>query len=140
MFAIGSPKDTIRRHFRESDSLLEEAHEVLQDKEKVCIHRVFEGVLMAIQAVAIRVIEAIKYLVKISTQIVFNLIGARYCDVLPLLFEIPGALGAFITPFEIFGRAVGAIFTPKALEGAYLKSLALRPPAPKAPSLPVKSS
>lgn len=120
MFGISTPLETIPTHFNQSDRLLKEAHEVLLDKKTNCFLRTLEGVMLAIQAVVIRVFEAVKYFVTIFTQIVFNLVGIRPCDAVALLFEIPGALGAFITPFEIFGRAVGAIFSPKALEGAYL--------------------
>ncbi len=130
MFAISTPWETIPCHFKQSDRLLKDAHEVLLDKDNNCFLRTLEGVMMAIQAVVIRVFEAIKYFVTTCTQIVFNLIGIRPCDAMEALFAIPGALGAFITPFEIFGRAVGAIFTPKALEGSYLKKQAPSRPKP----------
>ncbi len=132
MFAIPNPSEIIPSHFKQSDRLLKESHEVLQDKDTNCFLRTLEGVMMAIQAVALRVFEAVKYFATICTQFVFSLIGIRPCDSLDALFAIPGALGAFITPFEIFGRAIGAIFTPKALEGAYVKKQAPSPPKPRA--------
>ncbi len=132
MFAIPNPWEIIPSHFKQSDRLLKESHDVLQDKDINCFLRTLEGVMMTIQAVVIRIFEAIKYFVTTCTQIVFSLIGIRPCDAMEALFAIPGALGAFVTPFEIFGRAIGAIFTPKALEGAYLKKQAPIPPKPRA--------